>query len=197
MTVRKKILRIILKLLTAVLSLVLLVSLGFALVIAQPQPDQEEAPATQPLLTPSPAFTMTTESDMRTLVLSFPEPVMSFVSGSGFTLISGTSADSALDGGFGRIASLRWQTDDGEIILLESIYPASALSLLDQGYHFSNIAGPNLFGAASVRMETADTIRIHAATDAALYVMTLPRSMSSRVSELSRLLQLYSLPSEQ
>ena len=176
------------------LSAAALVSLGAALILAQPKADPENAPASQPLLTPSPAVTIESESEMRTLVRSFPGPVMSFISGSGVSFVSGVSADAALDGGFGRIVSLSWMTPDGEIILLQSIYPASALSLMDGGYHFSNIAGPTLFSAPSVRMENARNVRIHAATDAALYVMVLPRSMSARISEFSRFLQLYSLP---
>ena len=196
MAVKQKIIRGILKILTAVLSAAVLVSLGVALVLAQPQKDQAAKPASQPLLSPAPAVTISDESEMRALVLSFPEPVMSFVSGSGFTFLSGTSADMALDGGFGRVASLYWQTPNGDTVLLQSIYPASALSLLDDGYHFSNIAGPTLFGSVSVRMESHDYLRVHAATDAALYVMTMPRSSSSRVAELSRYLQLYSLPDQ-
>ena len=194
MSFKKKFLRVILKVLAAVLSLALLVSLGVALILAQPQPDQEEQVRDQSLLASSPAVTITDESDMRNLVSSFPEPVMSFIAGSGFTFVSGTSADTAVDGGFGRVASLYWQTPEGDPVVLQSIYPASALSLLDSGYHFSNIAGPALFGASSVRMESKDNLRIHAATDAALYVMILPRSLSARVSGFSRLLQLYSLP---
>ena len=95
MSFKKKFLRGILKVLAAVLSLALLVSLGVALILAQPQPDQEEQVRDQSLLASSPAVTITDESDMRNLVSSFPEPVMSFIAGSGFTFVSGTSADTA------------------------------------------------------------------------------------------------------
>ena len=124
MSFKKKFLRIILKVLAAVLSLALLVSLGVALILAQPQPDQEEQVRDQSLLASSPAVTITDESDMRNLVSSFPEPVMSFIAGSGFTFVSGTSADTAVDGGFGRVASLYWQTPEGDPVVLQSIYPA-------------------------------------------------------------------------
>ena len=196
MKTRKKLARILLKTLTAVLFLALLVSLGLALILAQPPQESDDPVISQPLLTPSPAVTITAESDMRSLVLSFPGPIMSFASGSGFTFISGISADAAYNGGYGRIASLTWQTADGDRILLQSIYPASALSLLDSGYHFTDVAGPTLFGADSVRMESGSSLRLYAATDSALYVMILPRSLSSRVSDFSRSLQLYSLPEQ-
>ena len=87
-----------------------------------------------------------------------------------------------------------WKTEDSEEVILQSIYPANAWSLLEDGYHFSNIGGPMLFGSQSVRMEKADTVRIHAAADTGLYVMIVPKSLASKVAALSRSLQLVSYP---
>ncbi len=196
MTRRKKIIRLILRIAGTVLTVALLAVCTFFLLLLQPQSDQKEAAASQPLLTAGPAVNIQQEAELRTLVETFPAPVMSFMSGSGMVFVSGTSADAALDGGFGRIATLYWQTAEGEPMILQSIYPASALSLLDATYHFSSIAGPTLFGSASVRMETADTVRIHAATASGLYVMIVPKSLASRISALSRSLQLFSIPRE-
>ena len=149
------------------------------------------------MLTASPAQNISAETELRSLVETFPVPVLSFMSGSGMTFVSGTSADVGLKGGFGRVVSLYWQTPDGEPLILQSIYPASALSLLNNGYHFSTIGGPTLFGTESVRMENADTVRIHAATDTGLYVVTVPKSAASKLSSMSRSLQLFSVrPSE-
>ena len=118
---------------------------------------------------------------------------MSFMSGSGMTFVSGTASDVGLTGGYGRVATLYWQTPDGDPLILQSIYPASALSLLETGYHFSSVAGPSLFGSDSVRMENADTVRVHAATDTGLYVVIVPKSAASGISSLSRSLQLFSV----
>ena len=119
------------------------------------------------------------------------------MSGSGMVFVSGNSADVGLDGGFGRVVTLYWQTPDGDPLILRSIYPASALSLLEKDYHFSAIAGPTLFGAGSVRMENADTVRIHAATDTGLYAMIVPKSSAAKISSISRSLQLFSVPREE
>ena len=108
--------------------------------------------------------------------------------------VSGTSADVAYQGGFARIATLYWQTPDGDPLILRSIYPASALSLLGGGYQFSNVGGPTMFGSPSVRMENTETVRLHAATETGLYVMIVPRSLASRISALSRSLQLVTVP---
>lgn len=192
---RRTILQILLKVVTALFSVALIVLIGALLVLAQPKREDTEKAEPQPLLTASPAMNITVETDLRSLVESFPVPVLSFMSGSGMSFVSGTSSDAGLEGGFGRIVSLYWQTQDGDPLILQSIYPASALSLLEKGYHFSAVAGPTLFGMDSVRMENADTVRVHAATDTGLYVLTVPKSAASKISSLSRSLQLFSVKS--
>ena len=193
----RTILQVLLKVVTALFSVALIVLIGALLVLAQPKREDTEKAEPQPLLTASPAMNITVETDLRSLVESFPVPVLSFMSGSGMSFVSGTSSDAGLEGGFGRIVSLYWQTQDGDPLILQSIYPASALSLLEKGYHFSAVAGPTLFGMDSVRMENADTVRVHAATDTGLYVLTVPKSAASKISSLSRSLQLFSVkPSE-
>ena len=190
---RRRFTHILLKLLTGLLSIALIVLTGALLVLAQPKPEEKEKAEPQPLLTASPALNISHENELRELVESFPAPVLSFMSGSGMVFVSGSSYDVSLEGGFGRILALYWQTADGEPLILQSIYPASALSLLNNGYHFSPIAGPTLFGTNSVRMEDEETVRVHAATDTGLYVVILPKSAGSRLSSLSRSLQLFSV----
>ena len=190
---RRTILQVLLKVVTALFSVALIVLIGALLVLAQPKREDTEKAEPQPLLTASPAMNIEAETDLRSLVESFPVPVLSFMSGSGMSFVSGTSADAGLEGGYGRIVSLYWQTQDGDPLILQSIYPASALSLLEKGYHFSAVAGPTLFGMDSVRMENADTVRVHAATDTGLYVLTVPKSAASKISSLSRSLQLFSV----
>ena len=196
MSKRKKFIRILLKVLAGLLTVVLIAAVVLLLVLAQPKKEDNEKPEPQPLLTASPALSISSETEIRSLVKGFPVPVLSFMSGSGMLFVSGTSADVGLSGGFGRVATLYWQTQEGEPLILQSIYPASALSLLDNSYHFSAVAGPTLFGADSVRMENADTVRIHAATESGLYAVTLPKSAAPRLSSLCRSLQLFSVPAD-
>lgn len=190
---RRTVLQVLLRVVTALFSAALIVLIGALLVLAQPKQEDTEKAEPQPLLTASPAMNIEAETDLRSLVESFPVPVLSFMSGSGMSFVSGTSSDAGLKGGYGRVVSLYWQTQDGDPLILQSIYPASALSLLENGYHFSAIAGPTLFGVDSVRMENADTVRVHAATDTGLYVLTIPKSAASKISSLSRSLQLFSV----
>lgn len=189
----KKILPILLKVLTGLFSVVLIAIVGMLLVLAQPGHQETKKEEPQPLLAASPSLNIEEETDLPSLIEPFPVPVLSFMSGSGMVFVSGSSYDVSLEGGFGRILALYWQTADGEPLILQSIYPASALSLLNNGYHFSPIAGPTLFGTNSVRMEDEETVRVHAATDTGLYVVILPKSAGSRLSSLSRSLQLFSV----
>ena len=193
----KRFWRILLKVLTGLFSVIMIAAIGFLLVLAQPKTEDGEKAEPQPLLAASPAVSVTAETELPSLVEGFPIPVLSFMSGSGASFVSGTASDAALSGGFGRVATLYWQTADGEPLILQSIYPASALSLLEDGYHFSTISGPTLFGRDSVRMENAGTVRIHAATDTGLYVVIVPSSAASKISSLSRSLQLFSVRKEE
>ncbi len=186
----------LLKVLTALFTIALIAAVGFLLILAQPKSEEKEKAELQPLLAASPALNITQESELRSLVGAFPVPVLSFMSGSGMSFVSATSADTALEGGFGRVATLYWQTAEGEPLMLQSIYPASALSLLDNGYHFSSILGPTLFGVDSVRMENGDTVRVHAATETGLYVVTVPKDLAPKLSSLCRSLQLFSVKQE-
>ena len=186
-------LRMLLKVLAALFAVALIVLIGFLLILAQPKAEDTEKAEPQPLLAASPAQNISSESEIRSMIESFPVPVLSFMSGSGMTFVSGTAADVGLQGGFGRIVTLYWQTADGDPLILQSIYPASALSVLDNGYHFSAVTGPTLFGVESVRMENSDTVRVHAATDTGLYAVTVPKSAASKLSSISRSLQLFSV----
>ena len=188
----KKIRKTALRIIGAVIAAALLALLAASLILAKPQGEETETASARPSQDASPAVSISSEADLVGLISAFPAPVMSFMSGSGMTFVSATSADLAYAGGFARIAVLYWQTAEGVPVTLRTVWPADALSLLEDGYHFMPYAGPALFGSASVRMENDETVRLHTATDQALYVVLLPRSLSSQVSTLCSSLQLYS-----
>ncbi|MBO7664087.1 MAG: hypothetical protein J6U01_12050 [Clostridia bacterium] len=165
----------------------------FSLIMAQPRSDPAPAVSSQPLSAPSPALNITDEKDLRDLIAAFPVPVMSFLSGSGLRFVSATSSYAAWGSGFARIATLYWQTADGEPLILRSIYPSEAYSLLEKNFHFTPVAGPTLFGNASVRMEGGGVIRIHTVTGSGLYAVNCPQSLSGQISVISRSLQLFTV----
>ena len=196
MSAGKKFWKVLLKILGSLVFIAVLVLAAVSLILAKPSPEETESPAAEPSLAASPALEIKNETELYRLVASSPAPVMSFMSGSGMTFVSAVSSDTAVSGNFARNTVLYWQTKDGQPLILQSICPADALSLLEEGYHFSASAGPVLFGNPSVRMEKDDTIRIHTATDQALYVLILPRALSDQIPNLCRSLQLFTVNSD-
>ena len=192
----KKVWKLAAKILGALFAFVLLVLTAVSLILAKPQPAQKEQSSVRQPIAASPAIEIQSEQDLVRLISAFPAPVMSFMSGSGMTFVSATSADAAVDGGFGRIATLNWQTPEGEPVKLCTVWPADALELLEDGYHFMPYTGPALFGNSSVRMENDYAVRIHVATDRALYIVLLPRTLSGETGSICRSLQLFTVDSE-
>ena len=75
----------------------------------------------------------------------------------------------------GRILTLTYQASDTIQVTLTSIYPARAIALLEKGdYRISASLGATLGGLRSIRMENAESIRLHAQGEEALYVMITP-----------------------
>ena len=193
MTRRQRILRILLRIAGTLVSLAVMASACFALIIAQPQESGDPAPS-QPPLAASSAVSAESESAQYELIRQFPVPVMSFMSGSGMVFVSGLSSDTVLPEGFGRTAVINWQTEDGEPVRLDTVYPASDLRPLKEGdYHFVRVAGPSLFGVPSVRMENENTVRLHVQTEEGLYMVTAPLSLAERLSAICQSLQLFSV----
>ena len=187
----KKVRKVLLRIVGTVIAIAVMALLAASLIIAKPQEEDPAPAAARPFTNASPAVTIEDELDLSQLFAAFPAPVMSFMGGSGMTFVSATCADAAVDGGFGRVATLNWQTAEGEPVRLRSIWPAGALDLLEEGYHFMPYTSPALFGSSSVRMENDQTVRIHAATDQALYEVLLPRALSPETGNICRALQLY------
>ncbi len=203
------------RMLGALLSAVLLALAAISLILARPQAEEEPAAALNrartagasasrtahemqmPRQNASPALEIHAENELTRIISDFPAPVMSFMSGSGMIFVSGVSSDAAVSGGFGRIATLWWQTPEGDPLIVQSIWPASAISLLEGGYHFSSGQGSVLLGNLAVRMENDNTIRLHTATLQGLYALILPRSLADRqpadekLTALCRSLQIY------
>ena len=75
MKIPKKILTLVLKIITGIMTAALFAAVCFVLIMAHPQPDKEKSSGPQPLLTASPALNISSEADFAGLVESFPVPV--------------------------------------------------------------------------------------------------------------------------
>lgn len=189
---------LLLRILAGLGSLILAALLYVTLIVAQPQQEAEKADTVrtpgQVLPVADASVQIRAETELPQLLQAFPAPVMSFMSGSGFTFVSGSCTSVPCSGGYGRKVILEWQANDGSPIRLESIYPADATELAGkENYRFSNISGPTLFMLGSVRMENDTQIRLHVQTEEGLYVITVPKSLGSSLNALVKSVQLFTL----
>lgn len=190
----KKALRIILGTLAAAL---MIAAFYVAVVLGQPQenPEKVVVSQTQPVLTASPAVTLTAESELNAMLQAFPVAALYAVDGSGLTLTGGMSYDAAYEDGFARIMILNYTTDvNGRQVTMsvQSIYPARAMEFVQKGdYHIAHVAGQSLAGMQSVRMEDGEHIRLHAQAEEGIYVLTVPAMTADELAAVTRSLQLY------
>ena len=191
---RKKIRKILIRILEIVFSAALLVLLAVSLILAKPQEDKIVTPAASPVVQAGQAIRIDQENDL--VHLDFPAPLMCFQNISGMTFTEATCADITVPGGFGRVAVTTWQTEEGDEIVLKSVFPADALNVLEEGFHFMPYAGPTFFGNTSVRMENDRFIRLHTTTDQALYEVLLPRRLSKKLTQICGFLKLYNIRSD-
>ena len=173
--------RILRGVMLTLLSLLLLALFYVAVVMGQPQEDSaavdDAVPVDQPLLPAlSAAVHITSEEDMGQIARAFPAPVLCPVFGKALIFVEGHCYDVAFEEGLGRIATLTYRTENYDTLTVTSIYPARAISLMGKGdYAFTSTTGQPLATLRSVRMENNTTIRLHAQSDEALYVFTVPR----------------------
>ena len=190
----KKALRIILGTLAAAL---MIAAFYVAVVLGQPQenPEKVVVSQTQPVLTASPAVTLTAESELNAMLQAFPATALYAVDGSGLTLTGGMSYDAAYEDGFARIMILNYTTEvNGRQVTMsvQSIYPARAMEFVQKGdYHIAHVAGQSLAGMQSVRMEDGEHIRLHAQAEEGIYVLTIPAMTADELAAVTRSLQLY------
>lgn len=168
-----------------------------AVVLGQPQedPDKVKVSQDQPVLTASPAQSLTSAGELDSLLQAFPVPMLYAVEGSGLTLTAGMSYDAAYETGFARIAVLQYTAEvSGRQVEMsvQSIYPARALTFVPRGdYHIAEVAGQSLGGMQSVRMEDGEHIRLHVQDAQGIYVLTVPMMNSEELTTVTRSLQLY------
>ena len=190
----RKFSRLLFKLFGWLLLCAVLVLVSLLIIVGMPEKEDPAPVLADPVLSASPAINITAESDLYKLYLSFPAPVMSYLSGSGMTFVSASSADTSFSGCLTRVITQVWRSPEEDEIELLSVCPRSSLEILQSGnWHFSNLAGPELFGQKSVRMESDEKIRLHTQTDQGLYIITVSKAAKDRLAAIARSLQLFSL----
>ena len=197
--VRKEVsplIRKVFKTLLGILVAVIVIAVFYvAVVLGQPQenPDAVLVDMNQPLLTASPAVNLASAAEMESMLEAFPVPALYAQDTSRLTLKGGTSYDAAYGSGFARIAVLTYEVNGaGQEVTLQSIYPARAMEFVPRGnYHIAEVAGQPFAGMQSIRMENADSIRLHVQAAEGIYVLTVPKMTAEELSAITRALGLY------
>lgn len=190
----------LLKIIFGTILTILLVAISYvAVILGHPQenPDTVIVSQDQPLMTASPAQTLTTADELEAMLRAFPVPALYAVEGGALSLTGGMCYDASFEEGFARIMLLTYSAElGGQKVQLEvqSIYPARALDFVQKGdYHIAKVAGQPLAGMQSVRMEDGEHIRLHAQAAEGIYVLTVPTMTAEELAAVTRSLQLYAM----
>lgn len=186
--------------LATLLTLLVVAVFYLAVILGQPQadPDAVVVSADQPVLTASPAVTLSSADQLTGMLQAFPVPALYAADTSSLTLNGGTSYDMAYEDGFARILTLSYTTGAGARVEVQSIYPARALDFVPkEDYHIGQVAGQSIAGLESVRMENDQSIRLHVQAAEGIYVLTVPTMTADELAGVTRALQLYAVPQEE
>lgn len=185
------ILRKVLERVLLALLVVLCIGAFYLAVILAEVPADQEAPN----ISPVPQVTLTAEqprqigslNDLGQLTEYFPAPVLALQGNTQLTFTGGLVNDLAYKGSFARLVTLTYNTQGGETLMLLSIYPADAFSLLPgKDYLLKDNLTAALAGMTAVRMENANTVRLHVKGESALYAFIAPRMEEEALNEISR-----------
>lgn len=180
------------RILRAVLFCLLAAALIFvfyvAVVMGQPQEDltgRAFTPrAAQALPEPlSAAISLADDRELSALAQAFPAPVM-YAADDALVFLSGQCADVPFEDGVARVVTLVYRTADFRTLQVESILPARALSLLEDGERtFLRRSADTMADIEYVAMQDATTLRMHAQGEEALYVLTAPLADGSVIRQ--------------
>lgn len=177
---------VLVRALTVLLLIVALALMYIFLLLGEPDEDevytqtQPEAQITMPMT----AVESLGESNLSTLAVTFGQPVMSLY-GSGLSMELSRIYDTAFGGGYARRVTLSYAFADGSRLLVESIRPTGAVTLLrDSGYVLDADTLYAIGGVDAARMDNDRQICVFGQTGEAVYAVTCPRSHAEELEAL-------------
>lgn len=129
-------------------------------------------------------------ADLNPLAVNFGKPVLALY-GSSLPLQKAVLYDTAFRGGYARRLTLTYALADGGLLVVDSIRPTAAVSLLGgSGYSLNMSSLYTLAGMDAVRMDATDTVCVLSNGQEAAYAVRVP---ANHADELSTLLKQASL----
>lgn len=171
----------------SVLLIIALIAAYLFLLLGEPEEESKTItpPVQEQITMPMSALDVPGAADIQYLADTFQQPVLSI--GSGVTLQKARIYDTALDGGYARRVTLTYTFEDGAQLLVESMRPTSAVSLLKQnGYTLDATALYTLGGLNAARMDNDHQACVFGQSDTAVYAVICPAAHSEELANLLR-----------
>lgn len=126
------------------------------------------------------------ETDAANIAQTFGQPVLSMYPGV-LPMEGARIYDTAFEGGFARRVTLTYTLSGGEQLLVESIRPTEAISLMGgSGFHLDGNRKYSIGGVDAAWMDNGEIIRVFGQADQAAYCITCPISYEEELTQLLR-----------
>lgn len=175
----------------ALMVLLIIVALVFGylfLLMGEPEEELETAaPAATaaPITIPMNALEAPGDAYLPSLAETFGQPVLAFRSAE-VTMQRARVYDTAFGGEYARRVTLYYLLSDGAEVLVESIRPIDAITLLEGDYILQADRLYAMAGLEAARMQNDDQICFFGQGEGAVYAITLPRIDEARLDVLLR-----------
>ena len=173
-----------------VMALLLILALVFAyifLLLGEPEDEAKYVPkpVEESITMPMSALDVPGECDAQKLADSFGQPVLML--NQMLTMYKSRIYDTALDGEYARCVTITYTFEDGEQLLVESMRPTSAVTLLKrEDYTLDASALYTMGGLNAARMQNDTQVCVFAQSDTAVYAVTCPVSHAEELANLLR-----------
>lgn len=176
-------------LLRAAAAALLALALAFAylfLLLGEPEEEDRQVASSggEVISMPMSALEAPGETNLQHLADTFGQPVMALYDG--LSMQRARVFDTAFGGGYARRVTLTYAFEDGALLTVESIRPASAITLLKGNYRLNASSLYTLGGLDAARMDGGGQICIFGQNDAAAYAVLCPSQHEDDLSGLLR-----------
>lgn len=182
----RRVLKIIL---TSVMLVVGLVFIYLFLLLGEPSEEVKNAasaPAEVKIDMPMHAIESPGDSNVQSIADTFDAPVLTLY-GSELSMQKSRIFDTAFQGGYARRVTISYAFDDGSLLLLESIRPTAAISLLSSSdYSLQSGKLYTLGGMSAARMDSDTQLCIFSQGEGVAYAVTCPQAHAEEAAVLLR-----------
>ncbi len=183
------------------LALLVIIALVFGylfLLMGEPEEEMETAAPqpVQPITVPTNALEAPGDAYLPSLAQTFGQPVLGYA-GSDLTMQRAKVYDTAFGGEYARRVTLSYLLPDGGEVLMESIRPIEAITLLGREYILQADRLYAMAGLDAARMQNDDQICVFGQGEGAVYAITMPRSAEGQLETLLKQTLLVSADQQQ